>query len=162
MSKPKISMIVATSVDGLIGINGQMPWKCSADMKHFKKTTSGHTVIMGRKTFDSIGKPLPNRKNIVISRSGHSRYDKQNDLYLVGSAEEALALCDNTEEVFVIGGEQIYNMFATQVDRLVHSVIDVDYSGLDKENYEIMNYFPIDKVKNRVVEYDVLYFKSGD
>jgi dihydrofolate reductase len=155
-------MIVATLHDNLIGINGDMPWNCPADMRHFKETTRGHTVVMGRKTYDSIGKPLPNRKNIVITRSGHSRYDKHNNLFIVGSPEEALELCDNQEEVFIIGGEQIYNLFAPNVDRLVHTVINIDHSGLDKENYEVMSYFPLDKIKGRVAEYDVLFFDVGE
>ena len=99
-----ITIIVATDARRGIGIDNSMPWHLPEDMAHFKRLTSGHTVIMGRKTFDSIGRPLPNRRNIVISRNaGWSRDGAER----VGSLAEAIALA-GAEPAFVIGGAQIY------------------------------------------------------
>lgn len=99
-----------------IGIDNQLPWHLPNDLKHFKTITSGHPVIMGRKTFESLGKPLPNRTNIVISR----RTDWfQEGILIVGSIKEALKFAKKIdEEVFVIGGGNIYQQTILLADRL--------------------------------------------
>ena len=99
-----ITIIVATDLLGGIGIANQLPWRLPEDLAHFKRTTSGHGIIMGRKTFDSIGRALPNRRNIVISRNPDWRHD---GVECVTSLTEALALIV-TEDVYIIGGAQIY------------------------------------------------------
>ena len=101
----KLTIIVAISENNAIGKNNQLLWHLPADLKHFKEITTGHTIIMGRKTYDSIGKPLPNRRSIVITRS--------NDLVIEGvevvnSLNEAIALCKPDQEAFIIGGSEIY------------------------------------------------------
>jgi len=101
----KISLVVAVSENHAIGKNNQLLWHLPADLKHFKQITSGHTIIMGRKTYDSIGKPLPNRRNIVITRQSGLQIE---GVEVVGSLEEATALCPTENEVFVIGGAEIY------------------------------------------------------
>lgn len=125
MSKT-ISLIVAMAENRTIGRDNKMPWKLPADLKRFKELTTGHAVIMGRKTFDSIGKPLANRQNIVISR---------NPDFKAKGAEVAVSLPKALEaakgdEVFVIGGEQIYNEALPLADRiyltLIHEEIDGD------------------------------------
>jgi dihydrofolate reductase len=100
-----LSIIVAIDENYGIGKDNQLPWHLPADLKYFKAVTTGHTVIMGRKTYDSMGKALPNRRNIVISRQ--KKLDLQ-DASLVHSLEEAISLCSSDEEVFIIGGAEIF------------------------------------------------------
>ena len=101
---PRLSIIVATDQQRGIGIRNTLPWRLPEDLAHFKRTTSGHPVIMGRKTFDSIGRALPNRRNIVITRNPDWRHD---DVEAVPSLDAALRLVDGAD-AFVIGGAQIY------------------------------------------------------
>lgn len=100
-----INGIVAVSENGAIGADFGLPWSLPNDLKHFKKKTKGHTVIMGRKTFESIGRPLPNRHNIVITKGQHFP-----EVQVVLSPEEALssAFYNGAKEVFIIGGAQVY------------------------------------------------------
>ncbi|SMC33642.1 dihydrofolate reductase [Polynucleobacter kasalickyi] len=121
-----ISIIVARSKSGVIGINNQLPWHLPADLKHFKAITSGHPILMGRKTWDSLGRPLPNRRNIVISR--------QTGLDLAGaecfsSLEAAIAACQDAPEVFIIGGAQIYEQALSLVDQLIITEVDIEVDG---------------------------------
>lgn len=127
-SLPAISMIVARSRNHVIGRDNQMPWKISADLQFFKKVTMGHPVIMGRKTWESIGRPLPGRRNIVVSRN--------TDLTLTGaevvnSLDAALATLNEFPRVFVIGGEQLFTQAFPKADRLFITEIDIDVDGGD-------------------------------
>ncbi|MEX8546159.1 MAG: dihydrofolate reductase [Mucilaginibacter sp.] len=101
-----ISLVVAVAANNAIGKNNQLLWHLPADLKHFKQITTGHTVFMGRKTYESIGKPLPNRRNIVISRN----IKEIKGCEVAPSLEEALLLAGKNEEVMVIGGATIYNL----------------------------------------------------
>ncbi|SNX28178.1 dihydrofolate reductase [Polynucleobacter meluiroseus] len=128
MTQPAISMIVARSRNHVIGRDNQMPWKISADLQFFKKVTMGHPVIMGRKTWESIGRPLPGRRNIVISRNP--------DLQLTGaevvdSLDAALNSLSEVPRVFVIGGEQIFTQAFAKADRLYLTEIEMDVEGGD-------------------------------
>lgn len=121
-------MIVARSRNHVIGRDNQMPWKISADLQFFKRVTMGHPVIMGRKTWESIGRPLPGRRNIVVSRN--------KDLQLAGaevvhSLEEALNSLGEFSRVFVIGGEQLFTQAFDKADRLYITEIDLDIEGGD-------------------------------
>lgn len=100
-----LSIIVAVDENYGIGKDNQLPWYLPADLKYFKAVTTGHTIIMGRKTYESMGKALPNRRNIVISRQ---RALQLSDAELVHSLEEAVSLCTPEEEAFVIGGAEIF------------------------------------------------------
>lgn len=100
-----LSIIVAVDENYGIGKDNQLPWHLPADLKYFKAVTTGHTIIMGRKTYESMGKALPNRRNIVISRQ---RALQLSDAELVHSLEEAVSLCTPDEEAFVIGGAEIF------------------------------------------------------
>ena len=100
-----ISLIVAVDENNGIGKDNQLPWHLPADLKHFKSLTTGHPIIMGRKTFESIGKALPNRHNIVISRQTGYLAEGAS---VVSSLDEAFALCVVNEEAFVIGGAEIF------------------------------------------------------
>lgn len=128
MNQPAISMIVARSRNHVIGRDNQMPWKISADLQFFKRVTMGHPVIMGRKTWESIGRPLPGRRNIVVSRN--TEYAAPGG-ELAGSLDEALQSLSSFERVFVIGGEQLFKQAFDLADRLYITEIDLDIDGGD-------------------------------
>jgi dihydrofolate reductase len=128
MTQPAISMIVARSRNHVIGRDNQMPWKISADLQFFKRVTMGHPVIMGRKTWESIGRPLPGRRNIVVSRNADYQATGGE---LVGSLDEALTSLSDFERVFVIGGEQLFTQAFPKADQLYITEIDLDIDGGD-------------------------------
>ena len=119
-----LTIIVATDSSNGIGINNTLPWHLPEDLAHFKRLTSGHAIIMGRKTFDSIGRPLPNRRSIVVSRNAEWRHE---GVERVGSLEDALALVAGAGEAFVIGGGQIFEQALPLVDKLVITRINRTY-----------------------------------
>jgi len=114
-----ISIIVAIGENNAIGKNNQLLWHMPADLKYFKTKTSGHTIIMGRKTFDSVGKPLPNRRNIVVTRQDI----KIEGCEVVKSIDEAIALCKGEDEVFIGGGAEIYRLAMDKTNRIYLTVI---------------------------------------
>ena len=128
----KISLIVAVSRNGAIGLNNQLPWYLPEDLKYFKSVTMGKPLIMGRKTFDSIGRPLPGRANIVLTRDPQWTSD---GVEVVQSVEQALVAgeiaCEaaDVDEIMVIGGEQIYRMTIDLADRIYLTQVDVDVEG---------------------------------
>ena len=122
----KISIIVAMSNNSVIGFNNGLPWYLSEDLKNFKKTTLNHTVIMGRKTFDSIGKPLKDRKNIVITRNTSLRIS---GVVVVNSLSEAISMVKIPNEIFIIGGEQIYKAALPLAKNLYITRVDGDFDG---------------------------------
>ena len=122
----KLSIIVAMSSNRAIGINNTLPWHLTEDLKHFKSLTTGHTIIMGRKTYESIGKPLPNRRNIVVSRNLDTFYD---DVEIVHSLEDAFSISSNDEEVFIIGGSNIYEQSLNLVEYLYITEIAKAFEG---------------------------------
>lgn len=120
-----ISFIWAEDKNHLIGNKGVLPWHLPDDMKFFKEKTSNHTVIMGRKTFESFPNgPLPNRKNVVLTRNDNFAY---NNVLIIHSIDE-LEL-DSDIEYFVLGGAEIFNLFKDKVDRLYVTKIDGEFSG---------------------------------
>jgi len=122
----KISIIVAMSNNNVIGINNTLPWHIPQDLKRFKSLTMGNPIVMGRKTFDSIGRPLPGRKNIVITRNEDSIIE---GVEIVNSINSLLALIKDEEHVFVIGGEQIYKIFLDHATHLYVTEVDSDVVG---------------------------------
>ncbi|MDP2226737.1 MAG: dihydrofolate reductase [Moraxellaceae bacterium] len=120
--KPRLALIAAVAENGCIGIDNKLPWYLPEDLKYFKSVTSGKAVIMGRTTFDSLGRPLPNRTNIVITRN--PSYTAPEGVRIVHSLDEALVLAesvafiDGSDEVVIIGGAQIYAEALPKVDRL--------------------------------------------
>ena len=121
-----ISMIAAMASDRVIGDDNQMPWHLPADLQHFKRVTMNKPVVMGRKTFESIGRPLPGRRNIVITRN--TSYQAEG-IEVVSSPEEALNILKGTEEVMIIGGGNIYNQFLPLAERLYLTFIDLAVPG---------------------------------
>ena len=123
----KISLIVAMASNRVIGLNNKMPWHLSADLKKFKKITMGSPILMGRKTHESIGKPLPGRTNIIISRNLDYRQDGClvfNDLKI--ALKKA---CESAEEVFVIGGSDVYEAILPIADTIYLTIINREFQG---------------------------------
>lgn len=122
-----ITIIAAIANNNALGKNNQLIWHLSADLKRFKKLTTGHHIIMGRKTFESIGKPLPNRTTIIITRN--KKY-QQNGCLVANSLENALKLVKNDDNPFIIGGAQIYKQAIQIADKLdityVHHTFEAD------------------------------------
>lgn len=121
-----LSMIVAHANNRIIGKDNDMPWHLPADLAYFKKTTLGKPVVMGRKTFESIGRPLPGRQNIVISRDTTYQAD---GIDVVSSVEKAIAKAGDVEEIMVIGGGAIYAHCLPVAQRLYITHIDADIDG---------------------------------
>ncbi len=121
-----ISMVVAMGRNGELGLDNKMLWHIKEDFRHFKETTMGHVLIMGRKTFESIGKPLPGRKTIILSRS--FVFDHE-DCFIVSSIDEAIALAHKmkAQKVFIAGGGEIYRQCLPMASELILSF--VDYEG---------------------------------
>lgn len=123
---PLIRIVVAVSENGVIGKDNTLIWWLPADLQWFKKNTIGFPVIMGRKTFESIGRPLPNRKNIILTRD--ISYT-QEGIEVVRSVEEALSICSGEERVSVIGGGEIYRMFLPTADELYLTKVHASFDG---------------------------------
>ena len=121
-----ISIIVAVAENNVIGKDNDLIWKLPRDMKHFKDTTTGHYIIMGRKTFEANGRPLPNRTNIIITRD---RNYKAEGCVVVNSLEDALKEAENDSEAFIIGGGVIYKMALPIVDRIYLTKINESFEG---------------------------------
>ncbi|MDF7670790.1 type 3 dihydrofolate reductase [Orbaceae bacterium ESL0721] len=135
-----LSIIVAMAHNRVIGLQGQMPWYLPADLAWFKRNTVNKPVIMGRKTFESIGRPLPNRENIVISRNveqfqnrdqlqNSDRLQNSTTLIWVDSLDKAIAITKHHAEAFIIGGGNIYQQAMPLVDRLYLTHIDAELQG---------------------------------
>ena len=131
-----ISIIVAASENGVIGNRGELPWRLSSDLQHFKAVTMGKPIVMGRKTWESIGRPLPGRQNIVITRQAGF---KAEGCDVVESVDAAIAVSGDAEEIMVIGGSEIYALFLSCADRMyltrVHADIDGDAFFPDDDDH---------------------------
>jgi dihydrofolate reductase len=125
----RIALVVAMSRNRVIGRNNALPWHAPADLKHFKRLTTGKAVIMGRRTFASIGKPLPNRLNIVVTRDRDFHAD---GVVIAYDVEEALRLAQESmlgDEAMVIGGAQIFDLVLPRADRLYLTELDIQVEG---------------------------------
>ncbi|MED5309356.1 MAG: dihydrofolate reductase [Pseudomonadota bacterium] len=128
----KLSMIVAMSANNVIGVANQLPWHLPEDLKHFKKHTINKPIIMGRNTFDSIGRALPERDNIVLSRAQQLSHDQ---IFLANNKSDALRMAEDfaksrgSEEIMIVGGEQIYRMFFDDVSRIYVTLVDLIIDG---------------------------------
>jgi dihydrofolate reductase len=124
----KVSIIAAMTDERVIGLNGKLPWHIPEDLKRFKKITMGHPVIMGRKTFDSVGKPLPGRLNIVVSRNPEFSAP---GIETATNIEEALEKAETTgdPEIFILGGAEIYKLALPKTDRLYLTLIHSSFPG---------------------------------
>ncbi|MBI2639816.1 MAG: type 3 dihydrofolate reductase [Candidatus Sungbacteria bacterium] len=121
-----ISLIAAIAKNNVIGKGNTMLWKLSADMKRFRELTIGKPIIMGRKTYESIGRPLPERVNIILTRD---KSYLQEGCIVVHSVDEALQKCNGYEEAMVIGGGEIYKLFLPRATRMYLTLVDHDFEG---------------------------------
>lgn len=147
-----LSMIVAVGNNYEIGLNNQLLWHISEDLKHFKALTNGHHIIMGRNTFESIGRPLPNRTSIVLSNSGF----EYEGVFTCKGLESAVAVCKDNgeEEAFIIGGAKVYKDTYDKVDRLYLSRVDFDG--------EADTFFPKIDINDWNIEKEVKYEAKED
>ena len=123
-----LSILVAKAKNNIIGKDNKLLWNIPEDLKRFKKLTTGHVIIMGRKTFESIGRVLPDRKHIIFSQNRGLKYDDPN-VEVVHSMLEIKEYIDNDEENFVIGGAMIYNLLMPHVSKMYVTEIDKDFEG---------------------------------
>ncbi len=121
-----LSSIVAVAKKNVIGGDNKLLWHLPADLKHFKNVTMDHTIIMGRKTYESIGKPLPGRKNIVVTRSEEF---KAEGCTVITNLQKAIQLCEQEDEVFIIGGAEIFRQSLPAVDKIYITRIDHVFEG---------------------------------
>lgn len=159
-SKNTVTLIAAASENNIIGKDNKLIWRLSDDLKHFKELTKGHFVIMGRKTFESMPKALPNRTNVIITRK--TDYKAENAI-VVNSLEKALKVAENDNQPFVIGGGEIYKLSMEIADRIeltrVHTSIegDTSFPEIDLEKWqEVKNE---KRLKNEKNEYDFSFLR---
>ena len=131
----RLSIIVAMAQNRTIGINNTLPWRCPEDLKHFKALTMGHHMIMGRKTFDSIGKPLPGRTTVVVTRNQGLKIE---GCIIAHSLEDAIDACAGDEQIFIVGGAELYaealpstgTLYITEIQQEVEG--DAHFPEFDK------------------------------
>ena len=136
--KLKLIAMVAMTSERIIGKDGGLPWHLPEDLKTFKKYTSGHPIVMGRKTWDSIGKPLPNRQNIVLTRDTEWAAEGAE---VIHSPDDLKNIQLTQPEVYIIGGAQVYDLFMDQLDEILVSHVYEDYEG-DTRFPEFESKFP--------------------
>ncbi len=165
-SKPVVSIIVAIAQNYAIGKDNQLLWHLSEDLKRFKRITSGHPVIMGKKTYESLPKrPLPKRTNIVIT---DDRKDNFEGCTTVFSLDEAIEACRGEEECFIIGGGSIYRQFLPRADKLyitkVHEDFEADtfFPEITKEEWQLMEESPLQTDENNSLKYSFLTYKRNE
>lgn len=124
--QPRLSLIVAMARNRVIGVHNTLPWRLPEDLKRFKSLTMGHHIIMGRRTYESIGRPLPGRHTLIVSRNPDYQAE---GCRTVPSIEAALAACDGDTEVFFVGGANLYAQALSRAQRLYVTEIQADYEG---------------------------------
>ena len=156
----EIIIIVAIAQNGVIGRDGKLPWHLPSDLNHFKKTTMGFPLIMGRKTFESIGRPLPGRDNIILTRDKSRQFPGCLTMY---SLQEALDYCDTQEKVFVIGGGDIFELALPHADTIIVTALerdvegDVYFSDIDQDQFSLA-----DRVKyNEEEPYSIIRYERN-
>lgn len=142
MSGSILSIIAAVAKNGVIGADGKLPWRIPADLKRFKQLTTGHTLVMGRKTYESIGRPLPDRYTVVVSRDPSFSIQKDSEIATVRSLDEAIRIALHVEEfgfwfsrygvkgeAFVCGGGEVYRQTISLASRLYLTLVEREYEG---------------------------------
>lgn len=126
MNEPTLSLIVALSKNNVIGVNNGLPWKLPDDLKRFRRLTTGHHIIMGRKTYESIGRLLPGRTTVIISRSADFKVE---GAIVAHNLEDAISACGCDSELFLIGGEEMYKAGLQFANKMYITDIDANYEG---------------------------------
>lgn len=156
-----VSSIVAISENHVIGKDNKLLWYLPNDLKHFKEITSGHTIIMGRKTFDSVGKPLPKRRNIIITRQDIAIEGCE----VVKSIEAALELCKDEKEVFIVGGAEIYKQSMKFTDRIYLTIVHQNFEGdsffpeINKEEWNKVSREDFEPDEKNLIPYSFITFE---
>ena len=163
MENRELTIIAAVSLNNVIGNKNKLIWKLSDDLKRFKELTTGHSIIMGRKTFDSLSNPLPNRDNIVITRS--SNYSNP-DIKVCSSIEDAISLTEEDNQPFIIGGGEIYSQTINMVDKIeltrVHEEFDGDayFPEIPLDIFELINEEKYNSDSKNEFDYSYLTYKK--
>ena len=158
----RISLVVAASKNNVIGRDRGLPWHLPDDLRHFKRLTVGKPVIMGRRTFESIGRPLPDRRNIVMTRDANYAADGCD---VVTSVEEALDAAQGAGEVMVIGGGQVYRDFLPHADRLYLTRVQADVEGdtyfrdIDRIRWRLVSSEHHDADEKHAYAFDLMEFE---
>ncbi|MEN0649574.1 dihydrofolate reductase [Caldifermentibacillus hisashii] len=159
-----ISFIVAMDRNGLIGNNNEIPWYLPDDLKRFKKITMGHPIVMGRKTFQSIGHPLPGRENIILTKNKNLSFE---DCTVFHNQEDLLDYCQNKDgEVFIIGGADMFRIFLPFVEKLYVTKINQEFSGdvyfpeLDWSHFQLVSKEKGKKDEKNPYDYEYLLYKK--
>ncbi|MGE7839119.1 dihydrofolate reductase [Viridibacillus arvi] len=121
-----ISLIVAMDNNRVIGKNNKLPWKLPKELEYVKKTTLGHSLIIGRKNFESIGRALPRRRNIILTRDKNYSIE---GCEIAHSTDDVFKMCENEDEIFIFGGEQIYKLFLPYAKKMYVTKIDFEFEG---------------------------------
>ena len=157
-----ISLVVAASTNNVIGSDGGLPWHLPDDLRHFKRLTTGKPVVMGRRTFESIGRPLPDRRNIVMTRDpGYVARGCD----VVSSVREALDLVSGAEEAMIIGGGQVYRDFLPHADRIYLTRVQADIEGdtyfpdIDEAGWRLVSSEPHAADEKHAYAFDVMVFE---
>ncbi len=138
----ELIIVVAVAKNHVIGRDGKLPWHLPSDLKHFKKTTMGYPLIMGRKTFESIGRPLPGRDNIILTRDPSLKIE---GCIVVNTLEDAIKHCSAEEKAFIIGGADIFNIALPLTDTVIVTALERDVEGdvhfepIDPDTFEIVD-----------------------
>ena len=160
-----LSIIVAKAKNNVIGKNNELIWNLPEDLKRFKQLTTGHTIIMGRKTFESLGRVLPNRKHIIFSQNPDFKVDDPN-VEIVHSMLQIQEYIENDEENFVIGGAMIYNLLMPYVTKLYVTQIDKEFEGdaffpkIDEEKWKEIERIPGIKDEENSLDYEFITYEK--
>lgn len=163
-NKPRVSVIAALAKNRVIGIENRLPWRLPEDLAHFKALTLNHPILMGRKTFESLGRPLPGRTNIVITRNADYRRD---GCLVADSIPAAIALCEDADEVFFIGGAELYAQVIPLADRLYLTEVDIDAQGdawfpdYDRSAFREVSRELHTGVKGDALQFDFVVYERG-
>ncbi|MGB9130469.1 MAG: dihydrofolate reductase [Thiobacillus sp.] len=162
--KPRISVIAALAKNRVIGIENRLPWRLPEDLAHFKALTLNHPILMGRKTFESLGRPLPGRTNIVITRNPDY---KPEGCLVAASISAAIALCTDADEIFFIGGADLYAQAIPLADRLYLTEVDVEAAGdawfpdYDRSAFREVSREPHTGGKGDALGFDFVVYERG-
>ena len=159
-----LSIIVAKAKNNVIGKNNELIWKLPEDLKRFKQLTTGHTIIMGRKTFESLGRVLPNRKHIIFSQNPDFKVNDEN-VEIVHSMLQIQEYIEDKKEHFVIGGAMIYNLLLPYVTKMYVTQIDKEFEGdaffprIDENTWEVVEKSEVMEDENSHLKYEYITYK---